>query len=96
MGMGKGSGWLIALLVVALLGAACGPEMATPTPSTESAGASPSATVADASPPATAEDAGEAPDSPPMSAELPVDPDDWHVLGSSDASVTIIEYSDFQ
>ena len=92
--MGKGSGWLIALLVVALLGAACGPEMATPTSSTESAGASPSATVADASPPATAEDAGGTPDSRP--AKLPVDPDDWHVLGSPDAEVTIIEYSDFQ
>jgi hypothetical protein len=85
--MGKGSGWLIALLVVALLVSACGPEMATPTPSTESAGASPSATV---------EDAGETPDSPAASAELPVDSDDWHVLGSPEASVTIIEYSDFQ
>jgi hypothetical protein len=27
---------------------------------------------------------------------LPVDADDWHVLGSPDAAVTMIEYSDFQ
>ena len=94
--MAKRSSWLIALLVVALLLAACGSGMTTPTPSAESADTSPSATVADASPPATAEDAGETPESPAAPAELPVDSDDWHVLGSPGASVTIVEYSDFQ
>ena len=95
--MGKRFGWLIVLLVGALLVAACGPEMATPTPSTGSADTSPSATVAEASPPATAEEAGETPESQPAApAELPVDADDWHVLGSPDAPVTIVDYSDFQ
>jgi hypothetical protein len=28
--------------------------------------------------------------------DLPVNEDDWHVLGSADAEVTIVEYSDFQ
>ncbi len=91
------SSWLMALLVVVLLVAACGPEMATPTPSTESTDVEPSATVADASPSATVEEASNTPESQnPPSAELPVDSDDWHVLGLPDAPVTIIEYSDFQ
>jgi protein-disulfide isomerase len=95
--MGRRFGWLVVLLVAALLVVACGPEMATPTPGTDSADTSPSATVADASPPATAEGAGETPESQPAAAaELPVDADDWHVLGSPDAPVTIVDYSDFQ
>jgi hypothetical protein len=28
--------------------------------------------------------------------EMPVAADDWHALGSPDAAVTILEYSDFQ
>lgn len=94
--MAKRFSWSIALLVAALLIAACGSEMATPTPSAESADTSPSATVADASPAATEEDAGETPESPAAPAKLPVDSDDWHVLGSPEATVTIVEYSDFQ
>jgi protein-disulfide isomerase len=95
--MGKRFGWLVVLLVAALLVAACGPEMATPTPSTESADTSPSAPVAEASSPATAEEAGETPESQSAApAELPVDAEDWHVLGSPDAPVTIVDYSDFQ
>jgi len=95
--MVKRSSWLIALLVVAMLVAACGPGMATPTPSTESTDVGPSATVADASPSATVEGASNTPESQaPATTELTVDPDDWHVLGSPDASVTIVEYSDFQ
>lgn len=95
--MGKRFWWLIMLLVAALLVAACGAEMATPTPSTKAADASPSATTADASPSATAEEAGETAEAePPAAAELPVDSDDWHVLGSPDAPVKIVEYSDFQ
>jgi protein-disulfide isomerase len=43
------------------------------------------------------EEAGETSESQPAaSAELPVDADDWHVLGSPDAPVTIVDYSDFQ
>ena len=33
---------------------------------------------------------------PAPTAEVTVDEDDWHVLGSADAAVTIVEYSDFQ
>ena len=70
--------WLLVLLVVTMLVAACGPDMATPTPA-----AKPEEEV-DAQPTA------------PAGGELPVDADDWHVLGSPDAPVTIVEYSDFQ
>jgi protein-disulfide isomerase len=56
--------------------------------------------VADTSPSPTTALATETVESQsPTSAEqqpLPVDADDWHVLGSPDAAVTIIEYSDFQ
>jgi len=85
--MGKRHGWLIGLVVVALLVAACGPQMATPTP-----GSGP--TDVDTSTPATGSETSESP--PAETAKLPVDPDDWHVLGSPDASVVIVEYSDFQ
>ena len=80
--------WLLGLLVVLMLVAACGPDMATPTPAAkpeEGADTQPTAPV-EASVEATA----------PVVAELPVDADDWHVLGSADAPVTIYEYSDFQ
>jgi protein-disulfide isomerase len=86
--MSRKHSWLIALVVAALLVAACGPEMATPT-----AGVEP----VDTSPPATEALAGDAPETQPSTpAEMPVDTDDWHVLGAADAPVTIIEYSDFQ
>jgi protein-disulfide isomerase len=95
--MGNRSSWLVALLVAALLIAACAPEMATPTPSGESADNSASATAADMGPSATVEEAGEASESQPAAAAaLLVDSDDWRVLGSPDAPVTIVEYSDFQ
>ena len=80
--------WLIALVVMALLVAACGPEMATPTPRDQAS--------TDA-PPATAAPAGETSEPEPVSSgDLPVDADDWHVLGPADAAATIVEYSDFQ
>ena len=78
--------WVIILVVVALLTTACGPEMTTPTSQVEA----PSATAADTDVPQPTAIEAEPP------AELPVDPDDWHVLGEPDAPVTIVEYSDFQ
>jgi protein-disulfide isomerase len=80
--------WLLALLVVTLLVAACGPDMATPTPGTKPE------EEAETQPTASAEESPEAPK--PTRGELPVDEDDWRVLGSADAPVTMIEYSDFQ
>ena len=80
--------WLLVLLVVTMLVAACGPDMATPTPA-----AKPEEEV-EAPPTAPAEESPEA--TAPTGGELPVDADDWRVLGSPDAPVTIIEYSDFQ
>ena len=77
--------WLSVLLVAALLVAACGPEMITPTAPTEAAVVVESTVVQEAA----AED-------PEPTADVQVDEDDWRVLGSADAAVTIVEYSDFQ
>jgi hypothetical protein len=100
--MGKKYGWLVVLISLALLVAACGPEMATPTPSDSIAEASPTAAMAPVKKTATPAPEGQpvqenAPTKEPISSgDLPVDADDWHVLGSPDAPVTVIEYSDFQ
>jgi protein-disulfide isomerase len=82
--------WFIALLVAVLLVSACGPEMTTPTPSNTDSAEKPAATATQAK-----ETAGSMPTSA-AAGELPVDASDWHVLGSADAPVTIVEYSEFQ
>jgi hypothetical protein len=100
--MSRRLGLLIVFMTMVLLVVACGPEMATPTPSEvlDESGSTPtevSAAEADtpeSSPPASEVDTPESP--PQASPELRVDADDWHVLGSPEASVTVIEYSDFQ
>jgi protein-disulfide isomerase len=90
--MNRKPAWFMALLVAALVVAACGPTMATPTPSgDQGAGTVPTAvaaspTTAQAQPTTEAVSPG----------DLPVSADDWHVLGPADAKVTMIEYSDFQ
>ena len=76
--------WLLALLVVTMLVAACGPDIAAPTPGVDVEQAE-TAPVKES--PEASESAG---------GEVPVDDDDWRVLGSADAPVTIVEYSDFQ
>ena len=79
--------WLLALLVVTMLVAACGPDLVTPTP-----GAEPEEVDTQPTSPA-----GESPEAAgPDASEFAVDEDDWRALGSADAPVTIIEYSDFQ
>ena len=85
--MSRRYGWLLLLVVMAMLVAACGPQMATPTAGTEGNADSLPTTA-----PAT-ETAGP---EPLASGEWPVDATDWHVLGSPDAPVTLIDYSDFQ
>lgn len=95
--MSRKHGWLLVLVVLALLVAACGPEMATPTAhvasDTESSPTAASAgQTAEPEPSATETEEAEL----PTSGELPVDADDWHVLGSPDAQIAIVEYSDFQ
>jgi protein-disulfide isomerase len=79
--------WMLAPVAVALLIAACGPEMITPTAPSESAPA-----VAES----TQVQEEESTTEPEPTANLQADEDDWHVLGSADAPVTIVEYSDFQ
>jgi protein-disulfide isomerase len=78
--------WLFVLVIAALLVAACGPEMITPTAPTEAAIVVESTEV---------EEEGATVD-PEPTADVQVDEDDWRVLGSADAPVTIVEYSDFQ
>ena len=90
--MKRGIGWLIVLVVVALLVAACGPSMATPTPGEKASEESPSATAA----PVEETSTPQVKPSVESSTEYPVDADDWHILGSPDAPVTIVEYADFQ
>jgi protein-disulfide isomerase len=95
--MTRRHGWLIALVLAALLVAACGPQMATPTVKapegnvtpTNVADGGPTQVVPTAAPTATSVE-------PVDVAKLPVDPADWHALGAADAKVTIVEYSDFQ
>ena len=88
-------GWLIALVIVARLATACGPGTVTPTPSAQATATS-SPTTAPAAATSAATQETEPTPEPVSPAELPVDEGDWHVLGSADAAVTLIEYSDFQ
>ncbi len=85
--------WFVVLVVVVLLVAACGPEMATPQPG-EVAAPTPSLPSATEAPSATEESLAAGAGSGTGS-EV-VDPDDWRVQGAADAPVTIVEYSDFQ
>ena len=93
--MRRQSGLFIVIVIAALLMAACGPEMATPTPADKAAAepSSPTEAPGDEAPTTSPTSASE---EPAQTGELQVDEDDWHVLGSPDAPVTIIEYSDFQ
>lgn len=104
--MNRRTGWFAALLIVALLVVACGPTMATPTTSDNPGGGqTPTAALGSNTP--TEAPVGDSPTVAPTQAQtptveavspgdLPVSADDWHVIGSPDAKVTIIEYSDFQ
>jgi hypothetical protein len=91
------------LLAVLLLGlaAGCGGESATPTPSP-----SPTPAPATATPAPTVPTVGVTPSGPSVCTESPFDfpavsgisplTEEDHVHGPADASVTIIEYADFQ
>ena len=106
--MGRTGFVLVALALMSLLVVACGPEMATPTPRVdrasgedEAASTTPRAQEAteentEATLEASVAEKEEPPDEPLAAESLPVSADDWHVLGSAEAPVTIIEYSDFQ
>jgi uncharacterized lipoprotein YbaY len=85
--------WLIALAIVVMLVAACGPQPATPTPKA-TVGASPTVQAA-TTPVATTVVQPTATAVPLDLSKLPVDPNDWHALGPADAKVTIVEYSEF-
>jgi hypothetical protein len=81
--MSKRYRWPVVLVVLALLVTACGPVTSTPAETEDAVvGGSPT----EAAP--TSETVG--------SGGSPVDSNDWRVLGSEKAAVTIVEYSDFQ
>jgi protein-disulfide isomerase len=87
--------WLIALAIVALVVAACGPQPATPTakPAEPTTGASP---ASQATVPAATKVAQPTAATVPLDlGKLPVDPNDWHALGPADAPVTVVEFSEF-
>jgi len=85
--------WLAVLIALALVVAACGPDMSTPTPSGQATASTQAPTQAATS---VATQGVQATDTPVELGDLPVDPNDWRTLGSADAKVTLIEYSDFQ
>jgi protein-disulfide isomerase len=88
--MKRKHGWLVALVAAALLVAACGPAMSTPTPGATATSAA-TATAVSSQPTQSTQ-----PTQPAVSVASLVDPSDWHVLGSADAPVTLIEFTDFQ
>jgi protein-disulfide isomerase len=88
-------GWLIGLVILVLLVAACAPDPGAPTLGDQATAQVAQDMAAVAETPEAAEKEEPIQESPPTP-ELQVDPDDWHVLGSPDAPVTIVEYSDFQ
>ncbi|MBN1135334.1 MAG: hypothetical protein JXM73_02045 [Anaerolineae bacterium] len=90
--------WLAALVALALVVAACGPDMSTPTPGGQATASTQAPTQAATSPGQTpVATQGVQPTSAPVApGDLPVDPNDWRTLGSADAAVTFIEYSEFQ
>ena len=95
--MGKGMvrryGWLVVLVVVALLATACGPQTSMLVTPQEGATEAPPTAAAVETPKTVPT---EVPSAPTEGAEPPVAGDDWRTLGSPDAAVTIVEYSDFQ
>jgi protein-disulfide isomerase len=103
--MKLGKLWIIALVIVGLLVAACGPEIATPTtapaeaPTTqqdETAAAPAAGQTEPTESPAATESAGGPTAAPEPTDQAPAAADDWHVLGSETASVVMVEFSDFQ
>jgi protein-disulfide isomerase len=99
--MSRKHGSFVVLVVVALLAVACGPEMPTTVP-TEGAAAVESPTVGK-TPTTVAKAATTAAPTEAPTQEEPAAPTrqsapsgDVHSLGSPDAPVTMIEYSDFQ
>jgi len=93
-GMKKKYSWLIALVVVMLLMVACGPQMATPTSGAVTGDKEPTPVATEIAATVPAAETEEV--QPPDYGQLPVDADDWRALGSPDAPITIVEYSDFQ
>jgi protein-disulfide isomerase len=90
-------GWLIVLVAIALLVAACGPQAEFPTLGEQATAEQATAADTGNNPTAAVEEQPtEKPAEGSTVPELPVDEGDWHVLGSADAPVTIVEYADFQ
>ncbi len=94
--MKRKQGWFVALVLVALVLASCGPSTPTAKPPTSVAKTPTTPQVQPTQGQATAQPTPQPTPIPVDWNSLTVDSSDWHVYGNANAPVTLVEYFDFQ